>query len=1077
VSAPEPEPAGNALCLRLFGPFALCREGKPLPRVRTRQGHWLLALLVLRHGQEIERSWLAGTLWPESSAPRAYHSLRSSLADLRCCLGEDAGRLHSPTPHTLCMDLSKAEVDVLAFDAAVARGDRASLAAAVELYRGPLLEECTEPWAFQEREQTYRAARERLAALALAEGETAEAERHLRLAIAVDPLRESTQRALMQVLAAGGNYAAALLCYRDLRVHLYQELNVEPDAETKTLFQQLRGEARRLSAKRARALMPGLGAGSGSGAGAADRDLAMAPDLPAGLALRDSLDARPHNLPVQRSPLIGREKEVARALELLRREETGLLTLTGAGGSGKTRLGLQVAADLLPDVEHGIFFVGLAAIRDPHLVPSAVAQTLGVRDVAGAPLLESLKAHLKDKQLLLLLDNFEQVLEAAPLVAELLAAAPRLKVLVTSRAALHLRGEKEFLVPPLALPPVGAPLVGALPNRPGHPQGVPLQQYGAVELFTQRAQEVRPEFAVTHENAAAVAEICARLDGLPLAIELAAARIKLLPPQALLGRLESRLKLLTGGARDLPARQQTLRDAIGWSYDLLGKPEKKLLRRLAVFAGGCTLEAVEAACNAGGDLETDVLEGVTSLVDQSLLQREQQASPEARLTMLETIREYGLECLAESGEADAIRRRHAAFFLALAEQGSGGERETAWMDRLEREHDNLRAALAWSAAPGQGEVGLRLGKALVQFWDTRGYWTEGRAHLAGLLALPGAAARTAARGHALHGAGTMAWHQGDYGAARALLEESLAIFRELDNKEDIALSLRGLGNVAREQGDYGAAQALAEESLAIQRELGDKRGIASSLWTLARVAHALGDCGAARALYEESLAISRQLGDKRGMASSLSELGHMARHQGDYGAARALHAECLAISREVGNKDGILRSLLGLARVAQAQGDPEKAKALLEESTALVRGIEDPRARIHPLGGLGHVARVLGDDRRARALYQESLLLRRDVGDPFALTQSLEDLAALAGGQGQARRATQLLGAAQAQCEAIGASPPVADPAEYDRTVAAARGALGEEAFAAAWATGRALSLDEAITYALDDNTPPDKPE
>jgi predicted ATPase/DNA-binding SARP family transcriptional activator len=1068
VSAPEPEPAGNPLCLRLFGPFALCREGKPLPRARTRQGHWLLALLVLRHGQEIERSWLAGTLWPESSGPLAYHSLRSSLADLRHCLGEDAGRLRSPTPHTLRMDLSKAEVDVLAFDAAVARGDPASLAAAVELYRGPLLEECTEPWAFQERqarEQTYRAARERLAALALEEGEAAEAERQLRLAVAVDPLRESTQRALMQVLAAGGNYAAALLCYRDLRVHLYQELNVEPDAETKTLFQQLRGEARRLSAKGARSLMPGLGVGSGSGAGAADRDLAMAPDLPAGLALLDSLDARLHNLPVQRSPLIGREKEVARVLELLRREETGLLTLTGAGGSGKTRLGLQVATDLLPDFEHGIYFVGLAPIRDPRLVPSAVAQTLGVREMAGTPLLESLKAHLKDKQLLLLLDNFEQVLEAAPLVAELLAAAPRLKVLVTSRAALHLRGEKEFLVPPLALPPRVES--GSCGRSTLNPEPSTLRQYAAVELFTQRAQDVRPEFAVTHENASAVAEICARLDGLPLAIELAAARIKLLPPQALLGRLESRLKLLTGGARDLPARQQTLRDAIGWSYDLLGEPEKKLLRRLAVFAGGCTLEAVDAVCNAQGDLETDVLEGVTSLVDQSLLQREQQASPEARLTMLETIREYGLECLAESGEADAVRRRHAAFFLALAEQGSGGESETAWMDRLEREHDNLRAALAWSRAPGQGEVGLRLGEALVQFWDTRGYWTEGRAHLAGLLALPGAAARTAARGHALHGAGTMAWHQGDYAAARAFHEESLAIFRELDNKEGIALSLRGLGNVAHARWDYGAAQALAEESLAIQRELGDKRGIASSLWTLGRVAHALGEYGVARALYEESLAIHRELGDKRGMASSLGELGHVARNQGDYGAARALHEECLAISREVGNKDGILRSLLGLARVAQAQGDPEKAKALLEESEALVRRIEDRRARIHPLGGLGHVARALGDDRRATALYQESLLLRREVGDQFALAQSLEDLAAPAGRQGQARRAAQLLGAAEAQCEAMGASPPVADPAEYDRTVAAARGALGEEAFAAAWAEGRALSLDDVVAFAL----------
>jgi predicted ATPase/class 3 adenylate cyclase len=745
-------------------------------------------LLALRGGREVERSWVAGTLWPESAEAPAAHSLRNCLTDLRHALGVEAYRLRSLTPQSLCLDLAGAEVDVVAFDQALAKGDAASLERAVALYRGPLLEGLTEAWAFQDRqvrEQAYLRALEALAAYAVAAGDAAAAEVHLRRAIGVDPLRESAQRALMQALAAGGNYAAALQTYRELRLRLHREINTEPDAETTALFQQLRAEARRkagaggqgsgvskvnsghraavgreLTETDPRPLTPhpsgtvtflftdiegstrlweeqpeamrealarhdallrdainahggvvfktmgdqfcaafttapaALAAAlaaqrdlSGEGAplvgalpdtglmgalpgteghprgvplrvrmalhtGAAEaregdylgpplnrvarlleaghggqvllsqstfdlardhlpegvslrdlgehrlRDLArperifqpVAPDLPADFPPLSTLDARPHNLPAQVTPLIGREKEVAAGQHVLRQEAVRLVTLTGAGGTGKTRLGLQVAAELLDQFSAGVFFVALAPISDPGLVASAIAQTLGVRELGGTPLLESLKAHLRDQQLLLLLDNFEHLLAAAPLVAELLAAAPRLKVLLTSRAVLHLRGEKEFPVPPLALPdpkhlpPVGADLVSAL------------SQYAAVELFIQRALDVKPEFVVTNENAPAVAEICVRLDGLPLAIELAAARIKLFPPEALLARLGSRLTLLTGGARDLPARQRTLRDAIAWSYDLLGESEQRLFRRLAVFVGGCTPEAAEAVC-------------------------------------------------------------------------------------------------------------------------------------------------------------------------------------------------------------------------------------------------------------------------------------------------------------------------------------------------------------------------------------------------------------------------------------------------------------------------------------------------
>jgi predicted ATPase/class 3 adenylate cyclase len=1042
------------LAIQLFGPFEVRVNGAPLPRLRSRKGLWLLALLTLRHGQEVERDWLAGTLWPESGPSQALHCLRMTLTDLRRALGPAARRLQSPTSHTLSLDLAAAEVDVAAFDIALRQGDQASLERAVALYRGPLLEGCCEEWAFQERqarEQAYLAARERLAARALETGEAAEAEQHLRLAVAVDRLREGTQRALMQVLAAGGNYAAALHCYRELRERLHRELNTEPDPETKSLFQQLRGEARRLSAKGAAgqwALRERAGtheveeepeARDGTGGGAADRsssfpgcrllvpvpsgtvaflftdiegstrlwdqepeamrealalhdllvesaigahggyvfkrmgdqccvafrtapealaaalaaqralaaqpwgptgplkvrmalhtgavaardgdyfgpplkrvarllqaghgdqillsesacdlcrdhlpegselrclgehrlkDLArperifqfVVPGLPAEFLPLRTVSARSHNLPAQPTPLLGRERELEALGTLLRREEVRLVTLTGPGGTGKTRLGFQVAAELLDDFPDGVFFVDLAPITDPGLVTSTIAQTLGVREAGSQPLLNNLKACLREKQLLLLLDNFEQVLAAAPLVADLLAAAPRLKVLVTSRALLRLRGEKSFPVPPLTAPPavdgqwlrVDGPAkskTGILsgPSTMHHrlAQRAPaISQYPAVELFIQRARDAQPDFAVTNENAPAVAEICHRLDGLPLAIELAAARIRLFPPRAMLPRLGSRLKLLIAGARDLPARQQTLRSAIAWSYDLLEPAEQKLFRRLAVFVGGCSLEAAEAVGSAGGDLEIDVVDGAEALVSQHLLQQREGADGEPRFGMLETIREYGLEQLEASGEAEAIRRQHRDWYLALAEhaeRGLYGENQTGWFDRLEREHDNLRAALAWTRAQGQSEEGLRLGRALKEFWYVRGYLAEGREQLAKLLALPGAEVRTAARAKALHGAGGLANRQLELGPARALLEENLALFRDLGDQGNIARALRILGEVACGRGDYEEARAFIEESLAILRELGDKDSLGLSLYYLATVAHSEGNHGA-----------------------------------------------------------------------------------------------------------------------------------------------------------------------------------------------------------------------------------------
>ena len=492
--------------------------------------------------------------------------------------------------------------------------------------------------------------------------------------------------------------------------------------------------------------------------------------LPAEFPPLRTLDGRPNNLPLQPTALIGRERDVEMVCGLLRRDGVRLVTLTGVGGSGKTRLGLQVAADLFDDFADGVFLANLAPISDPALVLQTVAHTLGVREAEGQQLQERLRDFLRDKRLLLLLDNFEQVVEAASFVAELLAACPALKVLVTSRTRLHLRGEHEVPVSPLALP-----------ERGQLPPLALLSQYAAVALFIQRAVEVKPDFAVTNENAPAVAEICMRLDGLPLALELAAARVKLLSPQAILSRLEHSLRLLTGGPRDLPARQQTLRDTIAWSYDLLAQDERTLFRRLAVFAGGCTLHAAEAVCNGAGEPALDVLEGLAALVDKSLMQRLGPNDDEPRFGMLETIREFAWEQPEARREASPMRRQHAAFYLQIAEATDAQAEGVGWprlLERMDRELDILRAALTWSAeTPDRAELGLRLAAALNPFWEGRGYWTEGRSWLERLLD-QAHAAEAPVLAAALMSAGNLAFFQGDMAAARAYLERSLEICRQ-----------------------------------------------------------------------------------------------------------------------------------------------------------------------------------------------------------------------------------------------------------------------------------------------------------
>ena len=612
--------------------------------------------------------------------------------------------------------------------------------------------------------------------------------------------------------------------------------------------------------------------------------------LPTEFAPLRTLDARLNNLPAQPTPLVGREREVAQVCERLRSPAVRLLTLTGPGGTGKTRLGLQAVAELIDEFEGGTFFVPLAPITDPALVAPTIARALGLTETGDQTLEELLRDYLRDRQTLLLLDNFEQVLGAAPLVTELLSAAPNLKVLTTSRILLRLYGEYEFAVPPLEVPD---------PKRPQPLEQV--TQYEAVRLFIERARAAKADFKVTSGNAPEVAEICARLDGLPLAIELAAARIKLLPPRAMLDRLGDRLKLLTGGARNLPERQRTLRGAIEWSYELLDAGEKTLFARVAVFSGGCSLEAMEAICDAESKLPIDILEGASSLLEKSLLRQEERAEGEPRFVMLETIHEFACERLDKSGEAEGIRRLHAEYFLALAEQGESrlrGPEEAKMLKRLEIEHDNMREALSWALDGEEAELGLRLAGALWMFWWMKGYYNEGRRWLEEALAKDTRA--SAARAKALEAVGWLADDQGDIDRAVAAAEEGLSL-SAIAEISDAAPFLRIVAAEPSIRGNLERAAQLYEESLALGREAGDTRSVASSLLQLGNVTSERGDYKGAKGFYEEGLALSRKLDDTALLTSYLISLGYESLLQGDPERGATLNEEAVVLLGERGH--------------------------------------------------------------------------------------------------------------------------------------------------------------------------------
>lgn len=821
---------------------------------------------------------------------------------------------------------------------------------------------------------------------------------------------------------------------------------------------------------------------------------ALHPELPSQFPPLRSLSVLPHNLPIQLTSFVGREREMVEVNRLL--SITHLLTLTGAGGCGKTRLALRVGAGLLDQFRDGVWLVDLASLSDAELVPRTVASAFHLREQPDRGILATLIDYLQPKELLMILDNCEHLLSAcAHLSDSLLRASPGLRILATSREDLGVAGELVYRVPSLSVPD---------PNR--IPDLGTLVQQDAVRLFLERARFALPTFEITQRNARPVVELCRRLDGIPLAIELAAMRVRAISPRAILARLDDRFRLLTGGSQAALPRHQTLLAAMDWSYDLLSEKERVLLQRLSVFAGGFTPEAVEAICAEDGLDHHEVLDLLSHLVDVSLVLAEEQDGG-MRYRLLETVRQYAQDRLLESEEPEALRGRHLSWYLAMAENAarqSRGPNEKIYLDLLEGELDNLRSALDWALRNDDVESGLLMAGTLRPLWYDRGYLIEGRRWLEAFLSRSNHSPMPA-RAKALLASGTLARRQGDTAAARPLLEQALEISRRLGDKQGIARSLNWLASLAASRGDLIVARSFFDESLVTWREIGDKaaigyvlsdlgemllgkdpteartvfeeslellresewkEGIAVPLVHLAGLAATHGNLTRARMLAEESLALSREMGHRELVSTALSYLGRIAAAEGDYDRAQSLLEERLAIERELGSKSGTGFALTELGSLAQSQRDQVRARSLLEESLKLAQEINSKELMASSQIRLGHLAKTEGDLDRAADLYKKSLKLVVDLGNRVGLPPCLEGLAAVVTTKEQWGRAARLFGVSETLRVSLGIPVPPFNRPDRERNIQLTRAAMGEEAFMAAWAEGQAMKPEQAIEYA-----------
>jgi non-specific serine/threonine protein kinase len=1042
------------LRVKLLGHFEAWLGATPIAAEKwpQRKTQLLLKILLSERGRFFTQDQLLELLFPDHDVTKSAQGLRRRVSELRHVLepglpkGTDSQFIlhrgaqgYAFNGEALCQ--LDTEEFVREYEAAqiAERAGRWAPALqgyerAIALYRGDFLEDdIYEEWTTLHRERWRALYLQALARLAECYAHLRQFSRAVECCVRVlakEPWYEGIYRQKMFYHYYAGEYAQALQTYQACLEALKTHLEVRPSQETQELYQQI-----------------------------LKHDV---PTLP---------EVFPTNLPRPLSSFIGREREVSEIKQLIAAGTAipsplhPLVTLTGVGGGGKTRLALRVASELLRDFPDGVWWVELGALSDPALVPYAIAASAGLSEESARAITESLTDAFRLKKTLIVMDNCEHLIGAcARLVETLLRACPRLQILATSQEALALPGEKAWVVSPLRLPEI-ASLAPEKENFVAH-----LREYEALALFEERARSGQPEFTLTAENALTVAQICRQLDGLPLSIELAATRTKALSLEQIATRLDDRFRLLVGGSRTALPRHQALQATIDWSYRLLTEKEKLLLRRVSVFTGGWTLEAAEAVCadatlalslsdsvsankkepdsalsssSMSSDGKTpkdaqceslskdEILDLLAHLIDKSLVIVAKQGS-EARYRQLESVHQFGWEKLHEAGEVASMRRQHLEFFLKIANQAMTelqGSNQVVWLERLAKEHDNLRAALQYCVESSEAEMGLRLMTALHRFWYVRAHWSEGRQWAQKFLSM-GQSVPASLRARAIYLAGIFAFEQGENQEAVRLFEQALALQKEIGDKRSIAISLNGLGMVAKNQGDFASAQSYYEESLSIGRELGNRQICANLLNNLGNIAHAQGDRAQERALKEEALAIWRELGDKPAIATAIHNLGLLAQSEGDLAAAKLFYSESLTIWQEHGDK-----------------------------------------SMAYSLFGLGQIACSEGDYARAHILLKESLSIREKIGDKKGILNCLDGLAELAQKEAKPERAAQLLGASESLRQTLGMNAPNETPNDSSQPLRWVQATLGENTFWVVWARGHAMPLEQAIEFALEKNT------